>query len=266
MHLGMILTSALLAAVVGIGSPVRAGEAPESSGTPEPDVPSPTALEAPSHPGFASPEGAIREYLEGVAHADLERILRTTAVDEMSRAFRFDLLVDRIRAFSPTAPGPAHAPFFADIQEASWIAERLGQVRWLAYSLLAPETLEEAINLAVTTDVDARWADDLQAELDPSRLSSLVVVDIGLPEPELSRHPRNLANLARSASMYGADEQTDRVALFTFEDDLYAVGFSLLRYGAGWKVLSQSSPISGLPFHGVAQPMTREEFADLTSE
>ena len=66
----------------------------------------------------------------------------------------------------------------------------------------------------------------------------------------------NLAVVAESAREFGADEQTDRVALLDFEGEAFAIGFTLLRYGDGWKVSSQASVLSGLPTWGAAQPMS----------
>jgi hypothetical protein len=262
----VLLSSILsLAAVTGLAS-VDVGSPQRVKGAQETD-PSATAGSEPSAAGFATPEEAVREYLEGVAHADVEQILSASAVDQMQRGYRFDLMVERLNSFQPMVDGPVHAPFFADIQRADWQSDLLFQVRWLAYSLLTPEPLSEQLeDLVPLYEVDAAWAAGLMAELDPARLSSLVVVDIRLPEPDLFRSAGNLTGMARRASVYSADELTERVALITFEGDLYAVGFTLLRYRDSWFVSFQSSPLSGLPSHGVARRMTIDEFERLTSE
>lgn len=226
----------------------------------------PVAPEPSPISGFATPEEAVCEYVAGVAHADIERVLRTSAAAEMTRGFRFELLVDRVRAFTPAMSGPVHTPFFAEIQESSWRSQLLSQVRMLAYSLLAPDDLGPVREGTVLADVGSAWAQELMADLDPTRLASLVVADIGLPEPEMYQSSVNVANMAKLASIYSADELTDRVALLTFEGEQYAIGFTLLRYGDGWKVYQQSSPISGIPPFGVAQPMTADEFVELTSD
>lgn len=45
---------------------------------------------------LATPEEAVRAYLEGVAGADVEAILATAAVDEVAEGYRFDRYVDRL--------------------------------------------------------------------------------------------------------------------------------------------------------------------------
>jgi len=58
-----------------------------------------------------------------------------------------------------------------------------------------------------------------------------------------------------SGAVQGADELTERVALVMLEGQGYLVGFTLLRYGDGWKVSSQSPPLAGTPSTGVATPV-----------
>lgn len=162
-------SAALLALSVLIGSwgqasatwdPARRAEvAPPSTGT-----------ESTTGPSFATPEEVVRACLEGVAGADVDRILSTSAADEMSRGLRFDLLVDRLRAFSPQVPGPVHEPFFADMQRVGWHAQILGQARYLAYSLFAPDLPGDTLEGRVIAGVDAAWAREVEASLDAGRL------------------------------------------------------------------------------------------------
>lgn len=216
--------------------------------------------------GYETPEAAVREYLEGVSNADIEQVLASTAADEMAAGFRFDELVERVQMYSVTLDGPTHSPFFAEVQRRDFEGEPLWQARHLAYSLLAPDAFGEALNGDSLRDVGRDWAADLMGELDESRLAGLVVVDIGRPTDERYDSTFNRELLARSASMYGADEQTDRVALILYEGDTYGVGFTLLRYGDDWKVKDQRSPFSGLNLYGAAEPMTSLEFSELFSE
>ena len=68
---------------------------------------------------------------------------------------------------------------------------------------------------------------------------------------------RYLENAARLASIYGADESTERVALFSFEGNYYYLGFTLLRYGDNWKISSQTSPLAGTSALGTASENNR---------
>ena len=113
--------------------------------------------------------------------------------------------------------------------------------------------------------MDREWAEAFVSQVDPERLAGLEVVDIRFPDAEFEDDPRYLENAAERASIYGADELTERLALISFEDQLYDVGFTLLRYGDDWKVLSQVSPLGGMSALGTARPTTAEDFELRTS-
>jgi hypothetical protein len=215
---------------------------------------------------FETPEAAVREYGSGGAQADVAQVLEATAVDEIAEGYRLEQMVDQLEVFHPALPGPVHDPFFADIQRAVWTERLLVQTQSLAYGLLAPETLTAVAFLGEAIDgVDAAWATNLMAELDPARLSSLEVVDIKVPAPGTYHSDVYRRNLARAAEMYSADEWVERVALVEFEGDLYEVGFTLVRYGDEWKVQKRNSILAGLSAGGV-KPTTIEQWDELTSE
>jgi hypothetical protein len=243
-----------LLALLSTASPVAADRAAETTDRHAMPV---AAADQPEIMAFPTPEDAIREYLAGVADADVDRILRATAVDEASEGFRLDLLTDRLRSFIPfTTMAPAEYPFFADVNRASQSARVLGQVRNLAYGLLS----DVEIDGAPVLDVDKAWAESFVGQVDPSRLSSLAIAEIRFSDAEFEDDTRYLASATTQASIYGADEQTERLVLFSFDGDLYDIGFTLLRYGDDWKVFSQNAPLVGTSALGTARPTTADEF------
>ncbi len=153
--------------------------------------------------GRATPEDAVRDYLAGVAQADVSKILDASAIDEMSAGFRFDLLADRLKAMNLTGSlAPAEYPMFVDMNRAQQAATVLGQVRSLVYSLLSSEQVDGSI----IVPADKARADAFIKQVDPSRLSGLAVADIRFPTPRVEHDPTYLANRAKQAAMYGADE------------------------------------------------------------
>ena len=70
-------------------------------------------------------------------------------------------------------------------------------------------------------------------------------------------------NSARLAEIYGADESTERVVLFSFRSSYYYVGFTLLRYGENWKISSQTSPMANVSALGVPEKTTKQEFESM---
>jgi hypothetical protein len=211
--------------------------------------------------GFPTPEEAVREYLAGVAEADFDRVLGATAVDEMADGFRFDLATDRLKAFVPySMMAPAEYPFYADMNRVMQANRVMFHVRNLTYSLLSDVDLD-----TVTTPADLTWAHDFTETVDPARLRALTVVDVRVADPDRLESTQMQVAQALRARTAGVDELTERVALVSFDHDLYWVGFTLGRYGDGWKVQEQVAILAGSDSSGIANPTTVEDCDELTS-
>jgi hypothetical protein len=206
---------------------------------------------------LATPEDAVAAYVAGVSAADLDAVLAAGAVDQASAGFDLKAYVERLRMFDPlNAQGSADYPFYVDINRAQLSARLAMQVRMLAYSLLSDQKFEGP----PVVPADPQWADAFIAAVDPARLAGLTVEDVRLPSPEFANSQRNLDNMAAAAAVYGADEQVERLALLDFEGNLYDLGFTLLRYGDTWGVISQTSPLAGTDPFGNARPTTQEDY------
>jgi hypothetical protein len=239
--------SLLLAAALAAGTATAVAAAdPAPSASPGPSGAPATA----TSPGFANPDDAARAYLAALAEADIDAILAATAVDEMSDGFRFDLQADRLQAFQPvTMLGPNDNPFLREIDRAQLTWQILNQVRSFTYGLLSDINMDGT----VIVPFGKEEADAFAAQLDLSQLADISVTDVQFPNPELEHNPTYLQNSARVATIYGADEITERVATFTYGGEPWQVGFTLIRYGDQWKVMSQSAPLANLPFTGAPQ-------------
>jgi hypothetical protein len=239
--LSLLLTAAVAA---GTGPAVAAAD-------PAPSVSHPAAASATAtSPGFATPDDAARAYLAALAQADVDGILSATAVDEMSAAFRFDLQADRVQAFQPIGMlGPQDDPLLQEIDRAQLTWQILAQARACIYGLLSDIDMGGTI----VVPFGKEEADAFAAQVDTSRLAGVVVTDVRFPNPAFEHDPANLQLNARIATIYGADEITERVATFDFEGAVWQVGFTLIRYGDTWKVMNQTAPLSNLPTTGVPQ-------------
>jgi hypothetical protein len=237
------LTTLVVAAVPGIASAQQS--------------PSPAIGASPAAGSLATADDAVRAYLSSVAGADLDAVLAASAVDQASQGFDLHRYVDRMHAFDPfNAPGPAQYPFYADINEAQLTARIAIQVRTFAYSLLSGQQFLGPL----VVPADPAWADDFIAKVDPARLAGLTVEDVRPLDPDLTDDQRYIDNSNASAAMYGADEQVERLALLGFEGGEYELGFTLLRYGDTWGVISQTSALAGTDALGSASPTTREAY------
>lgn len=209
---------------------------------------------------FETPEEAITFYMQAFAENDIAKIMQSLAVDEMSENFNFEAYVNRLQVLNIQSPAPSEYEFYVEINRAQFTSQILLQTRNLAYGLLATEkSLVEGQVLLLEPEQFAMFA----TEVNPERLAELEVVEIGLPFPEFSLTERAQEIWSAQAGMYGADELTERVVLFLFEDEYYFTGFNVLRYGDNWKISFASSVIAGSSALGGPTPTTLEEFQDM---
>ena len=126
-------------------------------------------------------------------------------------------------------------------------------MRNLAYGLLSDETIDGSI----IAPVDEAQAAAFAASVDPIRLADLALVEVRVPEPEVTSSERYLDTVAQIAATYAADEMVERLALIELDGETFGLGLSLLRYSDEWSVSTQSSTVGGTSPLGTAEPMTR---------
>jgi hypothetical protein len=210
---------------------------------------------------FSTPEAAITAFFEGVTQGDFSKILQACAVNEISENFKFDRSIERLKAFVPYQEyAPAQYPLFVELNQAQIESRIASQVKIFAYSLLSSGDVDfQQTNIM---EVDA--AVSFMNEVDPARLSTLELKEIGLPNPSAMSSARYKENMLKYARVYGADDSTERVALFSFEQNDYYVGFTLFQYGENWKISSVNSPIANTSALGQPVKTTIEEFEAMT--
>jgi hypothetical protein len=149
---------------------------------------------------FATPEDAITAYIQALATGDAMSIMQTFAIEEMSENFRFDLYLERIRAVTPDAPAPADYDLFVEMNRAQFTSQLLFQTRNMIYGLLATdERLSEGQVIIVDSEETPNFAVDFIAEVNPERLASLEVMQIGVPYPDIVASERYQDNFAQFA-------------------------------------------------------------------
>ena len=180
----------------------------------------------------------------------------------MSTGFDFVAAVDRLQAFIPgDTLGPAEYPFYADINRATLSYRILRKVQNLAFGLLSGEEFDGR----VISPVDGAWAETFVNRVDPARLADLKVQDVRFSNARYEHNERQLANMAKLAAVYGADEMTERLVLFSFEGQLYDLGFMVIRYADGWMVFDQVAYLAGTDSLGTARLTTVEDYERTTS-
>jgi hypothetical protein len=248
--LGVVLAAVVVTAVVALSGGILVGSVLNHGG---PAVKSGVVGSA----VFAAPEDAIRQYMNGVAANDADQILQACGIDEVASKFQWEAWAERLQAILPWSKlAPSQYPLYATENQYARAADILLQVRNLAYGLLSSLPTDGTTVAPVTKDQVEKYA----REVDPSLLAGLKVLEVKFPIAHLAGDARTLSTFAAQARVYGADEMTERLALFELNGKTYEVGFQLLRYGSSWIVLSQSSALSGLDSTGVAKPISQSDF------
>ncbi len=240
----------------------------ESTTTPTPESPPATLTPLPPiaipDQVFNTPEEAITYYFEGLVEADAGKILQACAIDEMSEKFRFDLYTERLSSFTPfISPAPSDYPMFVEMNKTQQSAQVFNRVKIFTYSLLSSEEVGEGKTIYIDLESDTERISNFMQDVNPQRLAQLEVKKIELPDETLMNTDRYLENAAKLASLFGADESTERVALFSFKQNYYYVGFTLLRYGENWKISEQVSRLGNTNPLGAAERTTVEEFESM---
>ena len=226
-----------------------------------------TAQDTTSDATFAMPSDTVEFYIQALAQGDVVGILQASAVNEMSENFRFDLYVDRLRAVNLQAPAPSDHALYVEMNRAQFSSQLLFQTRNLTYGLLTTDPrLLDGQMVILDAEETTGYATTFTTELNPARLSQLQVMQTGTPYPDIVRSERYIENSNRAAVVYGADEQTEQVALLMFEGNTFYVGFTLLRYGDAWKISSIVSPLGATSSFGSPTAITEDEFADIISD
>jgi hypothetical protein len=214
-----------------------------------------------SNPGFKTPEEAITYYFEGLTQSDIDKILGACAINEMAEKYRFDLYTERVGGFEPVQSlSPTSHPFYVENNKLLLSSQISNRVKMFAFSLLSPEMGNPANGFSL---LDSEQAARFVQEVNPQRLASLELQKTGLPDKTVMSSANYLENASELAKIYGADESTERVALFLFENNYFYLGFTLLRYGENWKISSQTSPLADISSLGEPEQTTVEEFEEM---
>jgi hypothetical protein len=210
---------------------------------------------------FKTPDEAITAYLGGAARNDIRKILQACAINEIGKNFKFDLYAERLGGMNLQYLSPADYQFYSEMNKMQLSAQILSQVKNLSYSLLSGEKVDSS----PIFQADAERVNRFIKDVDPQKLSKIELKKISPPNKAVMSDNRYLENAAKSARVYGADESTERVALFSFEQNYYYLGFTLLRFGGNWKIISQNSPLANADTLGTAKKTTAEEFENMVN-
>ncbi|HEX8887533.1 MAG TPA: hypothetical protein VF779_00040 [Pyrinomonadaceae bacterium] len=208
---------------------------------------------------FKTPEEAITSYLDGVARNDISKILQACAINEMGGNFKFDLYTARVGGMNLQYLSPSEYQFYAEMNKTLLSSQILNQVKNLSYGLLSGEKVDGSPIFPADADRANRFVKDV----DPGKLSKLEIKKISLSNKTVMNDAKYMENAAKYARIFGADESTERLVLFSLEDNYYYIGFTLLRFGGNWKISSQNSPLGNTDPLGTPKKTTAEDFESM---
>ena len=158
-------------------------------------------------------------------------------------------------------PAPTDYPLYVELHKAHLSGLILDRVKLFAFSLLSSDIEDDYEGGIIRMDIEG--TNQFVIDVNPERLAEIEVQQIDLLNKTQMSSDEYIQYKVDRAGIYGADEATERVVLFTFEGDYYYVGFMLLRYGENWKISWQVSAMTNK--FGAAQKTTIEEYEALVN-
>jgi hypothetical protein len=207
-----------------------------------------------SNKAFGTPEAAIEHYVKSIAAADVDAAMTAFAVHDVAAHYDYAAVARFLPPVNPfSLYAPTHHDLYVRLNEMRLTAEAANAVKVYTYGLLVDPALEQAPAKPPTeADIAA-----FMAALDPSRLKALKLVRIDSAMKTAAANPEFLASQKRHAAFNGADEQTERLALYQLGQQSYSGGFQLLRYGNRWVI---SQPFSLLAHGPILAKTTPAEY------
>ncbi len=138
------------------------------------------------------------------------------------------------------------------------------QTFWNISSLIIDEKFYDFSNglpYQITDDSDI---DDLIKSVDPARLEGLELIRCDYATPTLQDSAAYQTNQTRMASVYGADDIVEYIALFRHNGEYYLAGFQLINYGGSWGIWSLTSLLASTQATGTMRPISEDTYMEGT--
>ncbi|HEY5449417.1 MAG TPA: hypothetical protein VIQ54_11735 [Polyangia bacterium] len=209
--------------------------------------PSPARAKAVAPKTFDTPEAAITHYVTSVAAGDLDVALEATAAEEMSARYDFPAVARYVPAMDPlNLQAPTRYEMYVRLNKMILTAQGAAATKMFVYALLADMNLEQPVMSATEAQI-SRFV----TAVDPARLKALKVVRVDKTKEARNEKPELAALNKKHAAFNGADDQTERLALYQLGDRYYWSGFQLLRYGNRWAISGFNSLMTRMKGVGV---------------
>ena len=212
-------------------------------------------------PVSSTPEEAIGSFVAALCENDLQKALQVCAIEDYAAGYDFVGMVDYMKTFMPLQQmAPSEYGLYAGINAISAMYALTNQIKMMIYSFFVPE-VGDGKPMYVGGSMDDAKA--FATTVDPAKLKNLKLVRTDPPMQTLLNSEKNVKAFQRWADIYGADEMTERIALYELDGKTYLGGFVLLRYGEEWRIKSLNSNLAGLSVMGTVEETTPAAYASL---
>lgn len=202
--------------------------------------------------GYASPEEAVEDYLDGLKNMDLEQMMGTFAVETFIENYDFEGQLNRMKMYLPsmTVKLPDVNEFTTALNVESRRSEIANAILSQYVSLCMPGTSlgsSPALPLADEAEVNA-FIGEFTANLEKPDFATLKFVAFLPPEAVDERYSdeANIDNIAKQAQIYGADKLESRVAVFELDGKEYMLCVDVADYGGKWRIAQLGGNIGNI--------------------
>jgi hypothetical protein len=203
---------------------------------------------------FATPEAAIKHFVESIAKNNLEGALQTFAINQQAEKFDFTATSEWMKVIIPSQfLAPSDYDMYKQLNRVQLAWEYGEQIKAFAYSFYLSELLDETIYIQDEPERVSRFIDSVNPELLINLKIHKIFRFIGVSEKMLNMWERQ-------AKPVGADETTECIVLYELGGNYYLGGARVLRYSESWKLDSLSSIIAMTEDSGAVTKTTLEDF------
>lgn len=209
---------------------------------------------------FDSPEAAIIHYFEKIAENDIEGALQACAVQECENKYDFKKQAIRNQSLMPLSV--SYSPNKYDMYR---IRNRIKMENYFAniivsvcYSLTTDAPVIHGETMLFSNEAEV---DRFIAEVNPEQLKDLKVMRIDYSCPSKQNSEQNQENFQINAATWGADEMREYVVLLELQNRYYMAGYSVNRYGEGWKI-NGTAPLTGMSGSGEVEAISEDDYAE----
>jgi hypothetical protein len=210
---------------------------------------------------FATPEAAAQHFASSIARNDVASALQAFAINKYADTFDFRAHAERLQVIDIyRGLAPTDYEMYKQLNRLELLSRYAFNIKLFTYSFYSSEPLDSSL---IPLQAEPERLETFINSVNPEQLADLKI-ERALRFKPLSEKMKQ--NWQAQATPVGADEATEVLVLYAFNDQYFLGGFYLLRYGEHWKINGLYSALAGLPTFGSVSATTLNEFENLVAE